>query len=132
VNWEDAQGGKIPLFNANPTNDIDNPFFNVNKNKNYDETDRVTATMGINIRPTNWLTLMGRFGYDTYNTYGYKLIHPNSSSQVSLASLLRSEWKFSPRSRVVGRLGEEGCGIRRGGPSGGRGWRGPRRSQGHG
>ena len=87
VNWEDAQGGKLPLFNANPTNDIDNPFFNVNKNKNYDETDRVTATMGINIRPTSWLTIMGRFGYDTYNTYGYKLIHPNSSSQVSLASL---------------------------------------------
>lgn len=87
LNWEDAQGGKIPLFNANPVNDIDNPFFNVNKNKNKDVTDRVTATLGINIRPTSWLSIQGRFGYDTYNMNGHMLIHPLSSSNSSLANL---------------------------------------------
>ncbi|HLO81010.1 MAG TPA: TonB-dependent receptor, partial [Chitinophagaceae bacterium] len=87
VNVEDAQGGKIPLFSSNTTSEIDNPFFNVTKNKNYDETKRVLATLGVNLRPTSWLTIQGRFGYDAYNTYGYKLIHPNSSSQVSTASL---------------------------------------------
>lgn len=87
LNYEDAQGGKLPLFNANPVNDIDNPFFNVNKNKNRDETDRLTATLGINIRPTSWLSIQGRFGYDTYKMNGHMLIHPLSSSNTSLANL---------------------------------------------
>jgi TonB-linked SusC/RagA family outer membrane protein len=95
TNYDDAQGGKIPIFNANPTNDIDNPFFNVNKNISADETDRYLATLGINIRPTDWLTLSGRFGYDTYKTYGYLLIHPQSSSNSSLANLgsLDNYWR---------------------------------------
>jgi TonB-linked SusC/RagA family outer membrane protein len=87
VSYEDAQGGKIPLFSANTSGEIDNPFFNVTKNKNYDETQRVLATIGVNLRPTSWLSVQGRFGYDAYNTYGYKLIHPNSSSQISVSNL---------------------------------------------
>lgn len=86
TNYDDAQGGKIPIFNANPANDIDNPFFNVTKNMSADKTDRYLATLGINIRPTDWLTIAGRFGYDTYKTYGYLLIHPQSSSNTSLAN----------------------------------------------
>lgn len=87
LNYEDAQGGKLPLFNANPASDIDNPFFNVNKNKNNDQTDRITATLGINLRPTSWLNIQGRFGYDTYNMNGYMLIHPLSSSNPSASTL---------------------------------------------
>ena len=87
LNYEDAQGDKIPLFSANPGAEIDNPFFNVSKNKSKDVTDRVTASMGINIRPTKWLSLQGRFGYDTYNMNGHMLIHPLSSSNSSQANL---------------------------------------------
>ena len=95
INYDDAQGGKIPIFAANPVNDIDNPFFNVNKNKSRDVTDRYTATLGVNIRPTDWLTLQGRFGYDTYKTYGYLLIHPQSSSNNPLgnAGSLDNYWR---------------------------------------
>lgn len=87
LNFEDAQGGKIPLFSSNPASDIDNPFFNVSKNKNFDQTDRITATVGVNIRPTNWLNIQGRFGYDTYNMSGHMLIHPMSSSNASASTL---------------------------------------------
>lgn len=86
LNYDDAQGGKIPIFNSNPVNDIDNPFFNVNKNQSQDETDRYIAKLGVNIRPTDWLTISGRFGYDTYKTYGYLLIHPQSSSNNPLGN----------------------------------------------
>lgn len=77
-NWEDENGNKIPLFNANPNADYDNPLFNVNKNKNYDENDRYTASLGININPFDWLTLSGRFGYETYENPGYLQYHPQS------------------------------------------------------
>lgn len=91
LNMEDAQGSKIPLFSSNASSEIDNPFFNVYKNKNRDVTDRITTTLGINLRPTNWLSIQGRFGYDQYNMEGHMLIHPLSSSNgtatVGLGSL---------------------------------------------
>jgi TonB-linked SusC/RagA family outer membrane protein len=78
LDYEDENGGKLPLFNANPNADYDNPFFSVNKNQSRDVTDRYTASLGINLRPTDWLSIAGRFGYDTYNTNGYTVYHPQS------------------------------------------------------
>ncbi len=74
-----ADGGKELVFSALPNSEIDNPFFSVNYNKGYDETDRYLATMGVNIRPTDWLTIAGRFGYDHYETEGWSFFHPLSS-----------------------------------------------------
>lgn len=71
---------KVPLFASSATanSEFDNPLFNVNANKSYDETERINTSVGINLRPTNWLTLAGRFGYETYNTDGYLRYHPLS------------------------------------------------------
>lgn len=74
----DANGSKLPLFNANANADYDNPFFNTTYNKSEDETNRYTASLGINITPYEWLTLAGRFGYDTYESEGFTLYHPQS------------------------------------------------------
>ena len=83
-NYEDQSGGKIPLFNASsPNSDYDNPLFNVYKNRNYDENDRYTATLGINITPFDWLTVSGRFGYETYENPGYLQYHPQSFALTS-------------------------------------------------
>lgn len=70
-NYQDANGLKLPLFSANPNADLDNPFYNVFNNRSSDQTDRLTATLGINFTPFSFLTLSGRFGYDTYRTEGY-------------------------------------------------------------
>lgn len=77
-NYEDQNGDKLALFNANPNADFDNPLFNVNKNRSRDETNRYTATFGINYNPLDWLTINGRFGYDTYDMVGYTRYHPQS------------------------------------------------------
>ena len=69
--WEDEDGLKKSLFNANPNAELDNPFYNVYRNRSGDKTDRWIATFGININPFEWLSLAGRFGYDTYHTDGY-------------------------------------------------------------
>ena len=78
LNYEDAAGNKLPLFNANANADYDNPFWNVKNNRSRDATVRYTATLGVNIRPTEWLTIAGRFGYDTYRTEGWTVYHPRS------------------------------------------------------
>jgi TonB-linked SusC/RagA family outer membrane protein len=78
-NYADDNGMKLPLFQANVNGDLDNPLFNVNKNPSRDETDRYTATLGINLKPFDWLFIAGRFGYDTYNMDGYTRYHPQSN-----------------------------------------------------
>ena len=83
-NWADENGNKTPLFNTNPNAELDNPLFNVNKNRSGDETDRFIGTLGININPLPWLSMSGRFGYDTYKSEGFTFYHP-ASYYVNLA-----------------------------------------------
>lgn len=76
--YQDDYGGKLTLFNANPNSDFDNPIWSSKNNTMGDITRRWIATLGIDIKPFKWLNLAGRFGYDTYKTDGYILIHPQS------------------------------------------------------
>ncbi len=70
-NWQDQNGLKKTLFNANPNADLDNPFYNVYKNRSADQTNRILSTLGINFTPYEWLSFAGRFGYDTYRSEGH-------------------------------------------------------------
>lgn len=72
-NYETAEGLKLPLFNENPNSEIDNPFYNVYKNPGQDKTNRITGSLGVDIKPFSWLAVSGRFGYDYYRTEGYQL-----------------------------------------------------------
>ena len=76
--YEDDYGGKLTLFNANPNSDFDNPIWSSKNNIMGDITRRLISTLGIDIKPFKWLSLAGRFGYDTYKTDGYIMIHPQS------------------------------------------------------
>ena len=70
-NWITADGLKKPLFVSNPNGELDNPYFNVNKNRSSDALSRSIATLSVNYNPTNWLSISGRVGYDTYSQNGY-------------------------------------------------------------
>jgi TonB-linked SusC/RagA family outer membrane protein len=76
--YQDEYGGKLTLFNANYNTDFDNPLWSAKNNTTGDITKRWIATLGVDIRPLKWLSLAGRFGYDTYKTDGYVFIHPQS------------------------------------------------------
>jgi TonB-linked SusC/RagA family outer membrane protein len=78
LRYQDDYGGKLTLFNANPNADFDNPIWSSKNNITGDITRRLISTLGIDIKPFKWLSLAGRFGYDTYKTNGYILIHPQS------------------------------------------------------
>ncbi len=77
-NYQDAYGNKQVLYSSTLNQDYDNPIWSAKNNKSGDQTDRIVATMGININPFPWLSLAGRFGYDTYKTDGYLFQHPES------------------------------------------------------
>lgn len=76
--FEDPNGDKAGLFSTNANLEIDNPLFNVYKNRSFDLTTRHILSLGVNINPFEWLSLAGRFGYDTYKTDGYQFYHPQS------------------------------------------------------
>lgn len=78
-NYEDADGNKLNVFSSDPTVEIDNPMYNTLRNHSKDKTNRMITTGGINLTPFNWLTISGRFGYDTYKSEGYTFYHPLSS-----------------------------------------------------
>lgn len=75
----DENGHKKTLFAADYNAESDNPFFNANFNHGQDKTDRYIGTLGVDLYPTDWLTVAGRFGFDHYNTQGYTFYHPESA-----------------------------------------------------
>jgi TonB-linked SusC/RagA family outer membrane protein len=80
TNFEDqSTGDKADLFEGVSTNgEYDNPLWNVHNNKGRDQSSRKNSSLGININPYKWLSLTGRFGYDTYDQEGFLFFHPQS------------------------------------------------------
>jgi len=78
LNFEDAKGNKLLTFNQNRNSDFDNPLWSAKYNRSGDNIKRWVATMGIDINPFPWLSIAGRFGYDTYKNDGYVFTHPQS------------------------------------------------------
>lgn len=87
--FQDVNGDKISIFSTDPYSEIDNPLYSVKKNHSQDKTQRYIYTGAININPTNWLSIAGRFGYDTYKMTGYTFYDPLSqfSSRAQLGYL---------------------------------------------
>jgi TonB-linked SusC/RagA family outer membrane protein len=77
-NYQDPQGNKLLVYGTSYNGDFDNPIWSAYNNTSGDQLDRWIATMSINIHPFSWLTLAGRFGYDTYKDDGYLFTHPES------------------------------------------------------
>jgi TonB-linked SusC/RagA family outer membrane protein len=77
-NYQDAKGSKLLTFNTNRNADFDNPLWSSKNVRSGDEMERIVSTLGIDITPFSWLTIAGRFGYDTYKNDGYVFIHPES------------------------------------------------------
>ncbi len=75
----ESTGDKTDLFDGVSANgEYDNPLWNVNNNKGFEELSRKTYSLGININPLKWLSIAGRFGYDTYDQNGFLFFHPQS------------------------------------------------------
>ncbi len=93
-NYLDPSGNKQTIFAASPNSETDNPLFSTYANHSQDVTNRYVASLGINMYPTKWLTIAGRFGYDTYNMTGYTRYHPASSLNTAATNgALDNYWR---------------------------------------
>ena len=66
----------------------ENPYFNVDKNFTWSKTDRIASVTTINILPTEWLWLVGKFGFDVYTNQNYVLRHPESNLAKSYGGMI--------------------------------------------
>jgi len=67
-------GGPIQL-----ENDIDNPYWILNKDKLTSQTKRITGGINASYKIANWWDVIARLGYDQYNTNDYTYINPGSA-----------------------------------------------------
>lgn len=59
--------------------EIENPYWILNKNQMYDKTNRFTGSVNATYKVAEWFDINYRLGYDNYNTYNYSLIAPGSA-----------------------------------------------------
>ncbi len=77
TNWQNPDGTRRRLFAD--SGELDNPLFNLNRNKNQDRSVRTIGRFEVNYKPTKWLRVTGRFGPEFYSTLGNFFIHPEAN-----------------------------------------------------
>jgi len=75
--------GKIRYPDRYVDVDILNPYFDLYKNKNYDESQRFITNMVVNLTPVRDLLIRGQVGYDISNTTIEVVRHPQWSSTAT-------------------------------------------------
>ncbi len=68
-----------PDASGNQPNEVDNPFFEANKNFSFDKTDRGIFNLTINYDAFDWLNFTVRAGMDVYEQFGRTYFHPESN-----------------------------------------------------
>ena len=77
TNWKNPDGTRRRLLAE--ASELDNPLFNLYRNKNQDRTTRTIGRFELNYKPTKWLKVTGRFGPEFYSTLGNFFINPESN-----------------------------------------------------
>ncbi|MFA4867595.1 MAG: SusC/RagA family TonB-linked outer membrane protein [Pedobacter sp.] len=73
---------------ANQTLEIENPYFNVNKNKSTTKNNRIISNLGFVITPVKWLFIKTNVGIDAYNNNALVLSHPESRRGVLKSGIM--------------------------------------------
>ncbi len=91
-NWLNADGSKTRLLpNLSLDEDVDNPYWLINKNPQEDETDRFIGTVYSSVKVTDWFDATYRLGIDNYGTKYSSLISPGSSVKIGWQNGMLSE-----------------------------------------
>ncbi|MES2651459.1 MAG: SusC/RagA family TonB-linked outer membrane protein [Bacteroidota bacterium] len=76
-NWITPTGQRV-LTTADIYNEVDNPFWEVNKNLSDDKTNTIYLNTNLNYKPNKWLTINAVLGANVSNTGGQLVYHPQS------------------------------------------------------
>ncbi|MBO0948322.1 SusC/RagA family TonB-linked outer membrane protein [Fibrella forsythiae] len=94
-NYTNNDGTRRRLNPNSDTQDIDNPFFDVYKNKNKDQTNRVLGNVTLTYDPLSWLKVQGLVGADIYSTTGNLLFHPQSNRAIATRGSIENYTEIS-------------------------------------
>lgn len=87
THYLDEGGNRYRMFGdqLDPWNEMDNPYWIVNKHKLYDQTNRFTGSISIKADITPWWWIQGRVGVDTYNQ--------ENGTTIAAGSVVKSDWQ---------------------------------------
>lgn len=79
--WQNVNGNRRIISKSagvdNPA-EANNPFFETERNKNFDRTNRVTANIGFTYEAADWLSLDWKLGADAFTQYGATVLDKES------------------------------------------------------
>jgi TonB-linked SusC/RagA family outer membrane protein len=80
-------GTRRRLTTLTTSGEIDNPYFNVNKNFNNAKNTRLLLNLGLTLTPFSWGTLKTNLGFDGYTSEYGELRHPESAVGFSFGGI---------------------------------------------
>lgn len=83
-----ASGARRRLTNLAAGSEVDNPYFNVYKNKNNSRTNRILANLTFTLTPVSWGNLKTQLGTDYYNNQLQVLRGPESVLGANFGGIL--------------------------------------------
>ncbi len=87
-NWQDEFGNRVKVVDDPSFLEVDNPFWDVNKNRNQDVNDRYIYNLALSYDPLKWLNVAARGGIDSYNQWGQFMYHPQSNTYYSVGGFM--------------------------------------------
>ena len=97
--WIKPNGDPVRMFEGlqNREDDVENPYWMLNKYKFTDETERFTGSFAVRADITDWLWVQYRMGMDSYTTENRNIIGENSAVQVKWQNGMLSENSYRYR-----------------------------------
>ena len=87
-NYLTPAGTRRRLTLAAASTELDNPYFNVNKNKINSKTNRLIANVGLVVTPFSWGSIKTNLGTDSYTNQNLLLRNPESAAGFASNGLL--------------------------------------------
>ncbi len=86
--WLTPAGTRRRITTLGQNLEVDNPYFDVNKNKVNGKNNRLIANLGITVSPFSWGNLKTILGTDSYTNQNLILRHPESTYGFSNGGIL--------------------------------------------
>lgn len=87
-NWQDEFGNRVKVVDDPVFAEVDNPFWDVNRNRNEDINDRYFYNLEMSYDPLKWLNITGRGAVDHYNQWGQTMWSPQSNANFSVGGFM--------------------------------------------
>ena len=94
--WLNEDGTKYRMFPNQPIeDDVENPYWIINKNKMTDKNERITGAVNASFKISEWLDLSYRMGLDSYVNDSYTYIAPGAAVRETYQNGRLSKSKVS-------------------------------------